>query len=100
MEFQPFYDRVLVRPEVEETTQKSDSGLFVVSKITQDVKKGVVVASGDGRLSPEGKLIENEAKAGDKVMFHIQDAVMYQEDERDKKLAILRDTDIIAVVTD
>ncbi len=100
MEFQPFYDRVLVRPEVEETTQKSDSGLFVVSKVTQDVKLGSVIASGEGRVSPEGKLIENSTKVGDRVMFHIQDAVIYQEDERDKKVAILRDADIIAVVTD
>jgi chaperonin GroES len=100
MEFQPFYDRVLVRPEVEETTQKSDSGLFVVSSIKQDVRLGTVIAVGEGRISPEGTLIENSAKVGDRVMFHIKDAIVYQEDERDKKVAILRDVDVIAVVTD
>ncbi len=99
MEFQPFYDRVLVRPDVEESTRKSEFGIVVIEKNKQDVKTGTVVASGEGRLSPEGKLIANSAKAGDSVLFHIQDAIIYNEDEKNK-LAILRDTDIIAIVED
>ena len=97
MEFQPFYDRVLVRPDIEETGSTHSSGLYVIEKTKQDVKYGTVVASGEGRLSPEGKLIANSSKAGDRIIFHIQDAIMYKADEKEK-LAILRDEHIIAII--
>ena len=101
MEFQPFYDRVLVRPEIEETEKETEYGVVVIQSTSkEDVKVGTVVASGEGRLSPEGKLVENSAKEGDRVLFHINDAIVYNADEKDKMLAILRDTDIIAVITE
>jgi len=102
MEFQPFYDRVLVRPEVEEANKKTDSGLYIVKSKDnkEEVRFGSVLASGEGRLSPEGVLVKNSTKKGDRVMFRIQDAIVYKADDKENTLIILRDTDIIAVVTD
>jgi len=97
MEFQPFYDRVIVRPDILEATQ-TESGLYISAKVLeQAVRTGTVIAVGEGRLSPEGKLIANSANVGDSVMFHIDDAIIYQADETEK-LAILRDEQIIAVI--
>lgn len=63
----PLGDRVLVMPSEAET--KTAGGLYIPDSATDRPNTGVVVAVGDGRYSPEGKLVPMTVKVGDVVLY-------------------------------
>jgi len=95
MNIQPIRDKILVRPIKEEKI--SSIGLVIPDTVKGDKpEKGEVIAAGPGKLNPEGKLIPNEIKVGDKILF-----TKYSPNEikvDDEELFILSESDVLAII--
>jgi chaperonin GroES len=90
----PLGDRVVVEPiEQEQTTA---SGIILPETAKEKPQEGKVLATGPGRRDDEGKRIEMDVAVGDSVLF-----AKYAGTEvklGDKKLLILKESDILAIV--
>ncbi|MEE9156168.1 MAG: co-chaperone GroES [Gemmatimonadota bacterium] len=94
MQIQPLADRVVVRP-LEETEQMR-GGLYIPDTAKEKPQEGEILAVGPGRVSDDGKRIEMDLKAGDRVIYgkYSGTEVTVSEEE----VLILRESDVLAVV--
>ena len=63
----PLHDRLLVRRMKEE--EKTAGGIIIPDTAKEKPQRGEVVATGNGRVTDDGKVRPMEVKAGDKVLF-------------------------------
>ena len=95
MKLQPLGDRVVV--EREEAQEKTAGGIVLPDTAKDKPQKGKVLAVGDGRLTKDGKRRPLQVKVGDTVLF-----TSYAGDEfklnGDKKVLLMREDDILAVI--
>ena len=64
----PLHDRVLVKPS--DASAMTPSGLLHIPETVQDkANTGTVIATGKGRITPDGRLIPISVKHGDTVMY-------------------------------
>ena len=94
MQILPLADRVVVRP-LEETEQMR-GGLYIPDTAKEKPQQGEILAVGPGRVSDDGKRIEMDLKAGDRVIYgkYSGTEVTVSEEE----VLILRESDVLAVV--
>lgn len=96
LNMKPLADRLVVKPlEQEEVTP---SGIVLPETAKEKPQKGEVMAVGPGARDEDGKRIPMELKTGDKVLF-----AKYAGTEikiEGEKLLILRESDILAVLTE
>ena len=94
MKLKPLGNRVVIEPiEQEEMTA---GGIVLPETAKEKPQKGSVVAAGPGERDDDGKHIELDVKVGDQVLF-----AKYAGTEikiEGKKLLILRETDLLAIV--
>jgi chaperonin GroES len=64
----PLYDRIVVK-RIDESAEKTASGLFIPDSAKEKPQEGEVVAVGKGKRNEEGKLIELDVKVGDRILF-------------------------------
>ena len=95
MKIQPLGDRVVV--EREEARATTAGGIVLPDTAKDKPQKGKVIAVGDGRLTKDGKRRALQVQVGDQVLF-----TSYAGDEfridGDKKVLLMREDDILAVV--
>ncbi len=95
MNIQPLGDRVVV--EREDAKDKTAGGIVLPDTAKDKPQKGKVVAIGDGRVTKDGTRRPLQVKVGDQVIF-----TSYAGDEfklaGDKKVLLMREDDILAVV--
>ncbi|MBM7636546.1 co-chaperone GroES [Streptococcus saliviloxodontae] len=94
MTLKPLGDRVVVTfEEVEETT----AGGFVLAGASREAsKKAQVVSVGEGIRTLTGDLVAPSVKAGDTVL--VENGAGLEVKDGDQKLAIIRESDILAIV--
>ncbi len=63
----PLHDRLLVRRMKEE--EKTAGGIIIPDTAKEKPQRGEVVATGNGRVTDDGKVRPMEVKSGDKVLF-------------------------------
>jgi len=63
----PLHDRILVRRMAEE--EKTAGGLFIPDTAKEKPHRGEVMATGNGRITEDGKVLPLEVQVGDKVLF-------------------------------
>ena len=68
MKIRPLYDRIVVK-RIEDSAEKTASGLFIPDSAKEKPQEGEVVAVGQGKRNDEGKLIPLDVKAGDRILF-------------------------------
>ena len=90
----PLGDRVVVEPLEKE--EKTASGIILPETAKEKPQEGEVVAAGPGRLDDNGKRVEMDVKKGDIVLFAKYSGTEIKID--DKKLLILKESDILAIV--
>jgi chaperonin GroES len=67
---QPLGDRVLIQPLDAKGEQKTASGFILPGKEANEKhERGIIVATGPGRMASDGKRIAMEIKKGDTVWF-------------------------------
>ncbi len=95
VKLKPLADRLVVEPkEREETTA---SGIILPETAKEKPQEGDVVAIGPGRRDDDGKRVEMDVSVGDKVLFAKYAGTEIKVDG--KKLLILKESDVLAIVT-
>jgi chaperonin GroES len=94
MKMKPLNDRVLIkRMEPEETAK---GGLIIPDTAKEKPMEGRVVAVGAGRLDDNGKRIELEVKAGDRVLIGKYTGTEVRIE--DVEHVIIREEEILGIV--
>jgi chaperonin GroES len=94
MNIKPLADRIVVEPiEQEEVTA---GGIILPETAKEKPQQGKIVAAGPGRTDEKGKRVDMEVKVGDKVLYAKYSGTEIKLDG--KKLLILRESDILAVM--
>ena len=90
----PMSDRILIRPtEQEETTA---SGIILPDTAKERPQEGEVLAVGPGRYLDNGKRLEMELKAGDKVIYSKYAGTEIEAD--DGELLLLGSNDVLSKI--
>jgi len=93
----PLADRVIVEPiEQEETTA---SGIVLPETAKEKPQEGNVLAVGPGRMDDDGKRWPLDVKKGDKVLFAKYAGTEVKLPD-DRKILVLKESDILAIVED
>ena len=91
----PLGDRVVVKAlEREEVTK---SGIYLPDTAKEKPQEGRVEAVGPGRILDNGERSKMELKEGDRVLFAKYAGTEFKLDDED--LLILRESDILAVIS-
>jgi chaperonin GroES len=95
MQLKPLGARVVVEPlEQEEVTA---GGIVLPETAKEKPQKGTVVAVGPGDRDENGKRIAMDVEVGDTVLFAKYSGTEIKMDG--KKILILRESDLLAIVT-
>lgn len=96
LNLRPLADRVVIE-SVEEEEQTFAGGKLVLPETAKEKpQKGVILAVGPGRLDDDGKRVVMDVKVGDQVLYAKYAGTEVKIEGR--KLLILKETDILAVV--
>ena len=94
MKLKPLGNRVVVEPtEQEEITA---GGIVLPETAKEKPQKGKVISAGPGERDEDGKYIPMDVKADDTVLFAKYAGTEIKVDG--KKLLILRESDLLAIV--
>jgi len=94
LKLKPLGGRVIVEPiEQEDITA---GGIFVPETAKEKPQEGKVLAAGPGDRDDKGDRVPMDLKVGDKVLFAKYSGTEIKMDG--KKLLIMRESDILAVV--
>lgn len=94
LSLKPLGDRVVVEPiEQEEVTA---GGIVLPETAKEKPQQGKILAAGPGARDDSGKRIEMDVKVGDKVLYAKYAGTEFKVDG--KKLLILRESDLLAIV--
>ena len=94
LNLRPLADRLVVEPMEKE--EKTASGIILPETAKEKPQEGTVLAAGPGRTDDDGKRIPMDVKTGDVVLYAKYAGTEVKID--DKKLLILKESDILAVV--
>lgn len=91
---EPIGDRLVV--QIEESEEKTKSGIVLPDTAKEKPQKGKVVAVGSGRMLDSGKKVPLEVKKGDMVIFSKYAGTEVKLEE--EKYLILSENDILAIL--
>ncbi|HZY45969.1 MAG TPA: co-chaperone GroES [Anaerolineae bacterium] len=94
MGLKPLGDRVVIEPIEKE--EKTASGIILPETAKEKPQEGTVLAAGPGRTDDDGKRIAMDVKVGDTVLYAKYAGTEIKIDDR--KLLILKESDILAIV--
>lgn len=63
----PLFNNVLVKPL--EAESKTASGIYIPDTVKEKPQIGIIMAVGEGKVSPKGEQDKMVVKVGDKVMY-------------------------------
>jgi chaperonin GroES len=94
MAFRPLGDRVLVKRVEEEA--KTKGGIIIPDTAKEKPQEGQVISVGPGARDDQGKRVEMELKAGDRILFGKWSGTEVKVDGED--LIIMKESDVLGVV--
>jgi chaperonin GroES len=94
LNLRPLGDRLVIEPQ--EREEKTASGIILPETAKEKPQEGTVLAAGPGRTDDNGKRIEMDVKTGDVVLYAKYAGTEVKVDDR--KLLILKESDILAIV--
>ena len=95
LNLRPLGDRVVVKPlEREEVTK---SGIVLPDTAKEKHQQGEVLAVGPGRVLDTGERVTPDVKQGERVLFAKYSGTEFKLEQQE--LLILRESDILAIVT-
>ena len=95
MAFRPLGDRVLVKRVDEES--KTKGGIIIPDTAKEKPQEGEVLAVGPGARDENGKRVELDVKAGDRILFGKWSGTEVKLEGED--LIIMKESDILGVVS-
>ncbi len=94
MSLRPLSDRILVERVKED--EKTKGGIIIPDTAKEKPAEGKVVATGNGRMGEDGKLLPMDVKVGDRVLFSKYGGTDVKIDGID--YLILRQDDVLGVI--
>ncbi len=94
MAFRPLGDRVVVKRVEEES--KTKGGIIIPDTAKEKPQEGQVLSVGPGARDDDGKRVEMDVKAGDRILFGKWSGTEVKIDGDD--LIIMKESDILGVV--
>jgi chaperonin GroES len=94
LNLRPLSDGLVVEPKEQEG--QTASGIILPETAKEKPQEGKVLAAGPGRIDDAGKRIAMDVKTGDVVLFARYGSTEIKIDDR--KLLILKESDILAIV--
>jgi len=94
MKVRPLHDRILVERLEEKEVKKG--GIIIPDTAKEKPQEGKVIATGNGKVSDDGKKIALDVKAGDKILFGKYSGSEVKID--DKEYLIMREEDVLAIL--
>ena len=94
MSFRPLHDRVLVKRVKEE--EKTKGGIIIPDTAKEKPQEGEVLAVGPGARDEDGKRIDMDLKAGDRILFGKWSGTEVKIDGED--LLIMKESDVLGVI--
>ncbi len=94
MSLRPLSDRILVERVAED--EKTKGGIYIPDTAKEKPAEGKIVASGNGRMGEDGKLLPMDVKVGDRILFSKYGGTEVKIDGID--YLILRQDDVLGVV--
>jgi chaperonin GroES len=94
LNLKPLGDRLVVEPMEKE--ERTASGIILPETAKEKPQEGTVLAAGPGRTDDDGKRVPMDVKVGDVVLYAKYAGTEVKID--DKKLLILKESDILAIV--
>jgi chaperonin GroES len=95
LKLRPLADRVVIEPSEREETF-AGGALVLPETAKEKPQQGKILAAGPGRIDENGKRVVLDVKTGDTVLFAKYAGTEVKIDN--KKLLILKEADILAVV--
>ncbi|MCA9933240.1 MAG: co-chaperone GroES [Ardenticatenaceae bacterium] len=94
IKLRPLSDRLVVEPKEHEQT--TASGLVLPETAKEKPQEGIVIAAGPGRRDEDGDRVAMDVAVGDVVLYAKYSGTEVKID--DKKLLILKESDVLAIV--
>ena len=94
MSLRPLSDRILVQ-RVEED-EKTKGGIIIPDTAKEKPAEGKIVATGNGRMGEDGKLLPMDVKVGDTILFSKYGGTDVKIDG--VEYLILRQDDVLGVI--
>jgi len=94
MSLRPLSDRILV--ERVEEDEKTKGGIIIPDTAKEKPAEGKIVATGNGRMGEDGKLLPMDVKVGDRILFSKYGGTDVKIDGAD--YLILRQDDVLGVI--
>ena len=94
LSLKPLSDRVVVEPAAAE--EKSSGGIILPDTAQEKPQQGTVVATGPGKVSDSGTLVEMSVMDGDKILYGKYSGTEVNVAGID--YIIMRETDILAIM--
>jgi len=94
MSLRPLSDRILVERVQED--EKTKGGIIIPDTAKEKPAEGKVVATGNGRMGEDGKLLPMDVKVGDRILFSKYGGTEVKIDGVD--YLIMRQDDVLGVV--
>ncbi len=91
----PLGDRVLVKPVEKEESRKS--GLIIPDTAKEKPQQGLVVATGKGKVTDDGKVLPMDVKKGDRILYGKYSGTEIKLDDVDH--LILHQDDILGIIS-
>ncbi|MBN1302830.1 MAG: co-chaperone GroES [Anaerolineales bacterium] len=94
LSLKPLGDRLVVEPQEQE--EVTAGGIVLPETAKEKPQQGTVLAIGPGTRDDSGNRIAMDVKVGDKVLYAKYGGTEFKQDG--KKLLILRESDILAII--
>jgi chaperonin GroES len=91
----PLFDNVLIKPL--DAEEKTASGIILPDTVKEKPQTGLVMAVGEGKISPKGEKHPMVIKVGQKVMYKKWGGTEVKVDRED--WTIVGQEDILAIIT-
>lgn len=92
----PLGNRVLIKRS---KTQTSKGGILLPDSAQEKPKEGVVISTGPGKTSDEGRTDPVNVKAGDRVLFSSYSGTEVKNSENEEEYLILAEDDILGILS-
>ncbi|NQT28480.1 MAG: co-chaperone GroES [Candidatus Omnitrophica bacterium] len=94
MKFKPLGDRILLKQL--EAKEQTKGGILIPDTVKEKPQEGEIIAVGEGKKNPEGKVVALSLKAGDKVLYGKYSGTEVVIDGDD--YLIIREDDVLGII--
>ena len=94
MKFKPLGDRILLKQL--EAQEQTKGGIVLPDTVKEKPQEGEIIAVGEGKKNPEGKVIALSLKVGDKILYGKYSGTEVVIDGDD--YLIIREEDVLGII--